>query len=178
MTHLGHFLHGVAGGPPPREHAAFAAGYAALEPRAVERFTAEANALRAVIRRGYVEQWLERHSVDPRLAALVSGAYIATARDGESVRQILRSRGVQFADARIFHSLREKTQALESIASLESVPSSDVRLVDDSIQNCIAARDAGFEANWASWGYGAPGDEDIARSHGIRVLTVEELLAG
>jgi len=175
MRHLGHFLVALVDTGPPQDHAAFAARYARVPTARAETFVETATAVRAEVRRDHLAAWLARHRVEAAIAALAAGAYIATARDASSVLEIGRAHGLRLNHARIFHSLRDKTDALASIASLESVRRSDVRLVDDSIENCLAAKAAGFGAGWATWGYHAPGDAKIARTHRIGALTVDEL---
>lgn len=177
MRHLGHFLVALVETRPPRDHAAFSARYERIPAAQTQTFVDTATAIRAEVRRDHFEQWLARHRIVPALAALAEGAYIATARDASSVRQILGAHGLILDDARTFHSVRDKTQALASIASLESVRASDVRLVDDNIENCLAARAAGFGTAWAAWGYHAPGDAEIAREQGIQSLTIDDLSA-
>lgn len=176
VRHLGQFLVALTIDRPPRDHAAFAACYARIPAARVDAFVAAAIAIRAAVRRDHLQCWLARHRFETALTAIAGQAYIATARDADSVRVILEAHEVQFDDARIMHSLREKTHALESIASRESVLRSDVRLVDDSIENCLAARAAGFATDWAAWGYHAPGDHRTARANGIRALTVDDLV--
>lgn len=176
MRHLGHFLVALVETTPPRDHDAFAACYTRIPAARAEAFVEAATTIRAEVRRHHSAEWLAHHRVESRLAALAADAYIATARDASSVRQILRAHGVQLDDARLFHSLRDKTRALESIASQETVLPADVRLVDDSIENCLTARASGFASDWASWGYHAAGDAAIARAHRIRALTIADLL--
>lgn len=176
MRHLGHFIVPLVTTVPPPDRAAFAAQFARIPRAQVEAFIDAATTFRAAVRRDHEAQWLEHHHVKGRVAARANGAYIATARDAESVWQILRSHGARPNAARIFPSLRDKTGALEVIASLESVTAADVRFVDDSIENCLAATAAGYTAEWASWGHHAPGDAEIAHEHGIRSLTIDDLL--
>lgn len=177
MRHLGHFyVPLVERAPPATTHAEFQARFDALAGDDAERFVRAAEAYRAGLRAEHASAWHACHAVELRLGALVSDAYIATARDSDSVAQILGGQGIAIAPDRIFGSLRDKTRALAVIAERESRAPRDVVLVDDSIENCMAARASGFAAYWASWGYHADADATTAAGHGIPAATVEALL--
>jgi len=176
MRHLLHLLVPIIEPDPLRTHASFAARYEAIPAREAEAFGKAAERYRAELRRDHRDSWCQRHAVERRLAQLVRGAYIATARDSGSVEQILRAHGMAIHDEHLFGSLRSKPPALHAIASRELRNRADVILVDDSIENCISACDKGFAARWASWGYHAPTDAETARSYGIPALTVDALL--
>lgn len=176
MRHLPHLLVPLVELQPPTTRDAFTARYDAIAACDAEAFARAAEQFRADLRREHPRRWCEQHAVERRLAALVEGAYIATARDNASVRHILRAHGMAIGDDHIFGSLRTKPPALDAIASREACSRDAVVLVDDCIENCIAAREAGFAAHWASWGYHAPEDAETARRRGIPALTVEALL--
>lgn len=176
MCHLAHFLVPLVELDPPGSRAEFAARFDALPSEDIERFASAAEGFRAELRVKHPESWRARHTVEARLGNLVRDGYIATARDRDSVGQILGAEGIDVPDERIFGSLRDKTDALHEIAERESLEPIDVVLVDDSIENCVAARRSGFAAYWARWGYHADGDAQTAREHGIPVVTVEALL--
>ncbi len=176
MRHLGHFLVPLVDVEVPTTHAEFAARFAALPCDQVDGFVSAAEDYRSRLRSAHPATWRARHTVDVRLGALVRDGYIATARDRDSVGQILRSYDIDVPDERVFGSLRDKPRALETITARENRAPLDVVLVDDSVENCIAARDAGFAAYWASWGYHADADGQAAIGHGIPVVTVKALL--
>jgi phosphoglycolate phosphatase-like HAD superfamily hydrolase len=176
MRHLLHLLVPLVEADPPATRSEFAARFEAIGSREAEAFARAAERYRAALRRDHPERWCARHGVERRLDVLVRGAYIATARDTASVGHILRAHGMEIHDDHVFGSLRSKPPALDAIATREARRPSEVILVDDSIENCIAARDAGFATHWASWGYHAPEDAETARRWRIPVLTVEALL--
>lgn len=177
MRHLAHFLVPlVVETGLPTTHADFAARYEALPSADVERFAADADAYRARIRREHAEAWHARHTVESGLRELAAGAYIATARDSASVGHILSAHGFEVDPDRVFGSLRGKVPALRRIALRESRSPAEVVLVDDSIENCIAARQVGFAAYWAEWGYHADDDAETARRYGIAGVSVDGLL--
>jgi hypothetical protein len=132
MRHLGHFLVPLVDTLPAQDRATFAARFARIPQEQVEAFVDAATSIRAAVRHDHEAQWLEHHHVDARLTALPNGAYIATARDANSVRQVLRAHGVELNRTRIFHSLRDKTRALEVIAARESALAADMGVVGSS----------------------------------------------
>lgn len=176
MRHLLHLLVPVIEPNAPRTRAEFVARYEAIPSGQAETFGQVAERYRSALRRDHPRPWCERHAMEHRLGGLVREAYIATARDTASVGHILRAHGMAVHEDHVFGSLRTKPPALDAIATRELRPRAAVVLVDDSIENCIAARDAGFSACWASWGYHAPEDAETARRCGIPALGVEALL--
>ena len=176
MRHLLHFLVPIVETEPTTTRAAFQASYRALPSGETERFACAAERYRQQLRRTYPDQWNARHGIESRLSVLMRDAYVATARDSGSVAHILGAHDMRIHEERVFGSLRSKPAALDVIAMREGRSRADVVLVDDSIENCIAAREAGFAANWAVWGYHAPEDAEIARRSGIPALTVQALL--
>jgi phosphoglycolate phosphatase-like HAD superfamily hydrolase len=176
MRHMLHLMVPIVDPHPPRSHPEFVARYSEIPASEAEAFGRAVDRYRAALRRAHPESWCDRHRVESRLAELVRDAYIATARDTASVGFILRAYGIAIHDDHVFGSLRTKCAALDAIAIRESRERADVVLVDDSIENCIAAQTAGFSAGWASWGYHAAEDAEAARSRGIPALTVESLL--
>jgi phosphoglycolate phosphatase-like HAD superfamily hydrolase len=177
MSHMGHFLVPLLGGLAPADREAFAARFAEIPKAQVESFAAAARAYRELVRGERREDWLALHEVWSQVSRLVGRAYIATARDRVSVLEILSAHGVQADPGRIYDELGEKTAALADISRRESVAPADVFLLDDAIQNCLAAQAAGFGTGWASWGCGDPGDESIAIAHDIPVIALDDLAA-
>jgi phosphoglycolate phosphatase-like HAD superfamily hydrolase len=173
--HLGHWLVPFAIGSVPASHAEFTARYDELPGRTIETFTAAAADYRAAVRRTYPDQWLSHHVVQPGLADVLTGAYIVTARDSESVSRILEAHEAGVDDARIFGSSTDKPAALKTIATREGVQPADVTLVDDSIENCLAAHAGGYGAWWATWGYSISADHARAVAHGIPAISIGAL---
>ena len=172
MRHLAHFIVPLLDGPVPSDRVAFAERFASLPEGMAAAFAAEARAYRAAVRAGRRDDWLALHGVWAPAAELVDGAYIATARDRASVIEILGAHGVRVDPGWIYDELSEKTAALAEIAEREAVPRGGVWLLDDSIDNCLAARAAGFGAGWASWGCSDLGDEAIAIARDVPVITL------
>ncbi len=177
MRHLAQFVVPLLDAPAPVGRAAFAERFASLPDGLADEFAVAARDYRAAVSDRYRDSWLALHGVWPEVSRLVDGAYLATARDSASVLEILGSHGVRPDPARIFDRLTEKTAALAEIAARESLDRAEVWLLDDSIDNCLAAQAEGFGAGWASWGCGDPGDEAIAIAHDIPVVTLGDFAA-
>jgi phosphoglycolate phosphatase-like HAD superfamily hydrolase len=173
--HLGHWLVPFTVRSVPSSHAEFLARYDELTTAMIKAFTSAARRYRAQVRRDHTDQWLAHHRVQPELAAAVADAYIVTARDSRSVRQILSAHAIDIDERRIFGSRSSKQGALRAIALREAVEPAAVTLVDDNIENCIAAQAAGHGAWWATWGYNSPADHALAAGHDITPITVEAL---
>lgn len=176
MRHLPHFLVPLLSEDIPTSYAAFAERFDTIPTAEIERFATAAECYRRRLRADHAEAWCAQHRIELRLRESVDDAYIATARDRASVAHILRAHGIEVSEDRVFGSLRDKTTALARIAEYESRPRRDIVLVDDSIQNCVAAQASGFGAYWAAWGYHGGSDAETAIEHGIAILTVEDLL--
>jgi phosphoglycolate phosphatase-like HAD superfamily hydrolase len=173
--HLGHWLVPFVIRSIPTTHAEFAARYDELPGSAIDVFVDAAGRYRSQVRGAYPAQWLARHSVQPGLGDVVADAYIVTARDGDSVRQILNAHAMGVDDTRIFGSCRDKPGALQSIAAREGLAPADVTLVDDNIENCLAACAAGYGVWWATWGYKTAEDESLAVTRGVTAISIDVL---
>lgn len=174
--HCGHWLVPFVISSAPTSHAEFAARYDALPGEMVRDFTAAAGDYRAQVRREYPDQWLAHHLVQPGLGEVLADAYIVTARDSESVRQVLNAHGMGIDETRIFGSRSNKQGALQAIAVREAVEPAAVTLVDDSVENCVAAQAAGYSAWWATWGYNSVADQALASAHGVTPISIDVLL--
>lgn len=173
--HFGHWLVPFVISSIPATHTEFAARYDELPEQTIKAFTATAAHYRTQVRRDHPDRWLAHHRVQPRLRGLLTDAYIVTARDIGSVRQILDAHAMGVDDGRIFGSLSDKQDALRTIAVREAVEPADVTLVDDNIENCVAAHAAGYNARWATWGYTATADRAHAIAHGITAISIGAL---
>lgn len=173
--HLGHWLVPFVVTSTPTSHAEFIQCYEALAGEMVSHFTAAAGAYRAGARLAYPELWLAHHRVQPRVTKMIGDAYIVTARDTDSVSQILEAQGVGIDRSRIFGSRRSKQDALKAISVTEAVAPAAVTLIDDSIENCLAADAAGYSAWWAEWGYTSVADGARAAARGITRVSIDGL---
>lgn len=175
--HLGHWLVPMKDGSVPTSHLEFTALYEQLTADEVDAFMTAAGDYRDRARQEYPDRWLAHHRVEQGLGEALTDAYIVTARDARSVIQILEAYDLGVEHTRIFASLSDKLDALRQITVTEAVEPTDVTFVDDSIENCMAAGGAGYNAWWALWGYNTPADQGLASAHGIPAVTIDALRA-
>jgi phosphoglycolate phosphatase-like HAD superfamily hydrolase len=173
--HFGHWLLPMVVDEAPSSHAEFAARYDELPQAWVRAFIAAAGRYRAKVRCVYPERWLAHHRVQLGLGNALAHAYVVTARDTDSVRQILHAHAIPIDPERIFGSSSDKNAALQAIATREAVELRAVTLVDDNVENCVAAQTAGYSAWWATWGYNSAADRALASGYGIDAISIDML---
>lgn len=175
--HLGHFLVPVlAGSEQIKCQHDFDRYYADLAPNVVAEFVERASRFRASVRNGQRAQWLAFHELYEGIPGLLSTLgnrlYIVTARDRESVRELLAAQGIAVAAERIYGEQQNKSAALFDIQAREHAY---VFFVDDNLDNVMAAQSDGHHAAWALWGYSAPEHRAKADWLAVPVLSLPEL---
>lgn len=175
--HLGHFLVPVlASSEQIRCQHDFDRYYASLAPNVVAEFVQRASRFRASVRNAHRTQWLAFHElyegVPELLSALRNRLYIVTARDGESVRELLAAHGIAVEPERIYGEQHSKGAALFDIQAREHA---EVYFVDDNLDNVMAAQTDGHRAAWALWGYSAPEHRVKADWLAVPVLSLPDL---
>ena len=171
--HVGHWLVPFVIRSMPTARAEFAARDDELGAPTIEVFACSAERYRTEVRRGYPGRWLAHHRVQPGVDEVVADAYIVTARDGESVRQILSAHAMDVDETRTFESCRDKQRALEAIAAGEDLAPAGGTLVDDNIENCLAACAAGYGVWWSTWGHRTAADQAPAVARGITAMSID-----
>ena len=171
--HVGHWLVPFVIRSMPTARVESAARYDELCAPTIEVFACAAEDYRTEVRRGHPGQWLAHHRVQPGIDEVVADAYIVTAREGESVRQILSAHAMGVDETRILESCTDRQRALESIAAGEDLAPADRTLVDDNIDNCLAACAAGYGVWWSTWGHEAAADEAPAVARGITAMSID-----
>ncbi|GAA3621518.1 HAD family hydrolase [Microlunatus ginsengisoli] len=176
---LGHFVVPLLGPSAPiDDQAAFDACFAAIPAERVDRFVAAAERYRATARRLDPQRWLAQHRVHaPALETLraLPLSYVVTAKDVQSVIEILAAYGLELEPDRIYGGLRDKLDALADVARRSALPAEAVLFVDDSVANVVAARAAGFDARWATWGFHTPDQLRTADALGLPRLALADL---
>ncbi len=179
---LGHFAVPLLDGSKQvRTQADFDRLYAALPLAAVTAFVTRASHYRDAARIEQRERWLAFHDLYEGLPDLLSELadrlYLVTARDLGSVQELLSSHAVAIPPERIYGEQQSKLWALADIQAKEGVGAGSVYLIDDSLSNVVAAREAGHAVAWAQWGYSAPEHDEEAARLGVPRLALPDLPA-
>jgi phosphoglycolate phosphatase-like HAD superfamily hydrolase len=179
--HLGHFAVSIFDRDTViKTQGDFERVYLSLDPVEVETFVAKVNNYRALAAKYREADWLAHHTLYPGvrkfLASLEIPLYIVSAKDEGSIKKILANAGIYLQPHRIFGERRKKLPALEIIQDFELVTIKDICFVDDNIMNVIEAKQAGYGAYWADWGYSAPAHIELAKLHGVTDLTLQEFV--
>jgi len=181
--HLAHFYLSLSESlDEVRDQAGFDALYAATPAAEVESFVAKVTRFRALAREARRLEWLNQQRVYQGMDRMLSSSqlpvYIVTAKDADSVLELLGHVGVSLERSRVFGELRDKLAALRSISERERAAPHEVGVVDDNVFNALAAKNNGYAARWALWGYQARGHREIADANALRGIEVEQLLGG
>lgn len=117
---------------------------------------------------------LRRRAGDARLA-------VATAKDGDSVRELLRDYGVAnlFPDDCVLDKDTgvHKTAHLEALHRRLGVPYAEMTFVDDKVNHLDRVAALGTRCALATWGYNGPREIELARAHGHLVCRLEDVEA-
>jgi phosphoglycolate phosphatase-like HAD superfamily hydrolase len=167
---LGHFLLPLLGGPEVfGSQAEFDAAYRGLPERLVTRFVERAERYRSAVRQHHRRSWLRLHTLYPGVLDVVRHhrPYLVTARDRESVVELLAAGGVSLDPSRVYGNQVDKRRALADIVDREGISPRELWFVDDNLPTVMAAGRAGFTARWARWGFAAPEHGPLARRLGV-----------
>jgi phosphoglycolate phosphatase-like HAD superfamily hydrolase len=117
---------------------------------------------------------LRRRAGDVRLA-------VATAKDGASVRALLRDYGVAdlFPEECVLDKETgvHKTTHLEELQHRLGVPFAETSFLDDKVNHLDRAAVLGVRCALAAWGYNGPREVELARAHGHLVCRLEDVEA-
>ncbi len=153
--------------------------FAALTPATVRDFVAAATAARQRCRTEEEPFWLDLHTLYPGVDDLLrrhAGAVaVVTAKDAESVRVILRRRGLGDTVVEVIGECARKDEAVRDLCARHRVPPRDVLFIDDSLTNVRRVAGTGVQTRWATWGYHTPEDVAAARAAPTRPLHLAEV---
>lgn len=171
QSHVGYF----------ESQADFDAVYASLDAVAVDQFSQRVLSYRQAVRQIMPERWRSFHHFYPGMVDLMRQVgvpiCIVSAKDSDSVQELLQHADIHIADDRIYGECRDKVWALDDICARFSVLSRDVGFFDDNVLNAADAYFAGFRAHWAVWGYRAPCHALIAKGCGLPQATLADMSA-
>jgi len=138
--------------------------------------------IRAEWRRTYPKEWIGLHKVQAQVASLVRAVdeplAIVSAKDAESIREILAAAGLDQCVSRIVGSCQDKPAVLAELVADAQRQSGARRVlfIDDNLENALAAaRMPGIESHWAHWGYHGPEDDRAAAKAGMPPLLLDQV---
>lgn len=180
--HLGHFAVPLLTKGPIKTQEQFDLAYDTLGEDRVYDFVVKVTHYRHVSRQTFRDQWLAYHAFYPGVKRFLQlraePLYVVTAKDADSVQAIFVANGVDIPFHRIFGEQRAKLDALDTIAANEDVAKEQVLFFDDNALNAIEAKQAGYSAHWAGWGYSAPAHFELASNAGMSPLQLEDFVTG
>lgn len=166
--HLGHFFMPFKHTEHFETQEQFDSAYAQLDPILIEDFISSATKYRSLARETYRQRWLDYHSFYKGVVNLLKNSphpiYIVTAKDSESVQELLKNEGITLPNGRIYGERRKKNEALSDICETLGIPNKLLHFYDDNILNAIDAYNAGYGAFWAIWGYNANEHFELAKA--------------
>lgn len=179
--HLGHFLmpfQATAG--IFKTQAEFDEAYAKVDPEMVESFISRATTYRNAVREKLPKRWLAYHQFYPGVAQMLRSSElpicIVTAKDRQSVKDLLNTENISIPDSQIYGECREKISALNSIATHLAVKPGDILFFDDNVLNAREAQQAGFRSHWAVWGYHSPEHFHLAKEEGLPIVELAQFV--
>ncbi|MEE4490796.1 HAD family hydrolase [Streptomyces sp. BE230] len=132
--------------------------HARIPPVKLAGLTKGATAVRAALRARQRDAWLDMHTLYPGISDLLRrhqgrGTSIVTAKDEQSVWDILGHHQLETTVTQVIGECSDKRTAVAQLALADGLPASAVTFVDDHITNALAVRDTGANSLWAWWGY-------------------------
>lgn len=115
---------------------------------------------RELLRKENLTAWIDLHPVYDDVILLMKDLnlqqrlFIATLKDGESVKLILNHHGVNLDEGRLLDQsmIKSKLQALDIIREMLKCSQTDLLFVDDNLTHLIAPHNAGYHVYLTTWG--------------------------
>jgi phosphoglycolate phosphatase-like HAD superfamily hydrolase len=157
----------------------FVAVFDALPQARVARFVDRAGATRAALRRHHRGWWLDLHAlypgIDPLLRARAGDIAIVTAKDRESVVEILARHGLDSCVREVVGDCHDKPAAVRDLCRRHGVDPGGALFVDDNLPNVLGVGATDVPVRWATWGYGTDEHRREARRLRVPALTLDQL---
>lgn len=130
-----------------------------------------------------LQGWLDLHPVWPEVVNLFKRlyregrTYVATLKDGESVRLILEVHELPLPAERLLDQsqIASKLEALEMIKEIEGCSAQDLIFLDDNATHLIEPLRAGYSCYLTTWGNAPAEYRKIAEVHGIPLAKLHDL---
>jgi phosphoglycolate phosphatase-like HAD superfamily hydrolase len=127
--------------------------------------------------------WIKLHPVFSEVIEILKGLnkqerlYIATLKDGESVRLILEHHGIKIPAEKLLDQsqIKSKLQALEKIRLMVNKPKEEIIFLDDNYTHLVEPFNAGYPVYLTSWGGALPEFAEMARTNGVKSANIHEL---
>jgi phosphoglycolate phosphatase-like HAD superfamily hydrolase len=130
-----------------------------------------------------LQGWLDLHPVWPEVVNLLKKiyregrAYVATLKDGESVRLILEAHNLSLPPERLFDQsqIASKLEALDTIRNIEGCSAQDIVFLDDNVMHLIGPLQAGYPCYLTTWGNASAEYREIAEAYSIPLAKLQGL---
>jgi hypothetical protein len=138
---------------------------------------------RARMRAENLQGWLDLHPVWPEVVNVFEKlyyehrAYIATLKDGESVRLIFAAHNVSLSARHLLDQskIANKLAALEMIRNVKGCSVQDIVFLDDNALHLLEPLQAGYPCYLTTWGNTLPEYRKIAETNGIPLADLQGL---
>jgi len=138
--------------------------------------------MRDRLRNDNLPLWIDLHSVYAEVVSVMAELdrqgrlYIATLKDGKSVKLILARHGIEIAAERLLDESKAKSklQALDSIRQHTACNRTDLVFIDDNVTHIVEPHASGYPVWLAAWGASLPEYRQVASAHGIPVLEAQD----
>lgn len=182
VRHSGHFvLPFFSDAPAYASSSDFDIAFEKIAEHIVDDFLMRFENYRAEVIKHKYQEWIDMHSYYDGMFDVVANPqndiYIVSGKDTYSIVQILASKGLTVSHEKIYGSQKNKIPALQSIADKLGATFDTIDFFDDNLNNTLTAKKAGFNANWAGWGYKTDGDLLISKQENIRLLQLNEFVS-
>ena len=125
--------------------------------------------------------WIDLHPVYGKVVEVMTALhrerrlYIATLKDGRSVRLILARHGLELEPERVLDEsmISSKLEALDAIRERAGCAKADMIFIDDNATHLVEPHAAGYAVWLAAWGATFPDYVRLAAERGIRVMDSE-----
>lgn len=138
---------------------------------------------RALLMSNDLDAWIKLHRVSEEVVAFMGeladedSLFVATLKDGPSVRRILESYGVSVPDEKFYDQSKIKTklEALKAIEFDSGLTPDNIYFIDDNITHLLDPKASGFSTCHAAW-FGRLDDfVELANLHDIPSLASPKL---
>ena len=139
---------------------------------------------REQLRKDNLDAWIDLHPVFDDIIKVMkylnkkNRLFIATLKDAESVKLILKKQGIELRGDCILDQakIKTKSQALDQIRNDISCTKKDMIFIDDNVLHLLKPHKEGYEVFLTGWGQVISEYVNIAKTNNIRILNECSLL--